>query len=254
LSEISPVTPAEPSWLDVRIDHKFPGCHLQLACRLSAPRAVVFGPSGSGKSSLLRAVAGLLEPDAGHIRLHGTTVWERTGTRRPSPRVPVEARRVGLVLQSPAIFPHLTVGGNVAYPLRSVARDARREIVLELLRVVGGESLADRWPSELSGGQQQRVAIARTLASNPSTLLLDEPFGALDSQASQQLSQNLFQWAQERSVPALMVTHSLEEAFSGGDEVLVINDGHIVAQGPPQDVLAAERDRLLRAINALSFP
>lgn len=252
MSEMSRVAPTESPWLDVRIDHRFPGCHLDFSCQLSAQRTVVFGPSGSGKSSLLRAIAGLLEPEEGHIRLLGKTVWERAGGARCRLCVPAETRRVGLVPQSPAIFPHLTAAGNVAFALRGMAKDARREKVLELLRMVDAEPLADRWPRELSGGQQQRVAIARTLAANPSVLLLDEPFGALDAQARQQLSEKLFQWARKSSVPILMVTHNLEEAFSAGDEVLVMHGGGITAQGKPLDALAEERQRWLHVVGAIN--
>lgn len=235
-------------WLDARIDHRFPACHLDLTCQISAPRTVVFGPSGSGKSSLLRAIAGLLEPDQGHIQIRGKTVWERMKGAHRTLCVPAEKRRVGLVLQSPAIFPHLTAADNVAFPLRNMASESRKEKVFELLRMVDAEALASNWPRALSGGQQQRVAIARTLAASPSVLLLDEPFGALDAQASQKLGDALAQWARERNVPVLMVTHNLEEAFSGGYEVLLINDGRIIAQGKPQDVLAEERERWLRVI------
>jgi ABC-type sulfate/molybdate transport systems ATPase subunit len=247
------VATARTPWLDARIDHRFPGFHLDLTCQLFAQRTVVFGPSGSGKSSLLRAIAGLLEPDRGHIRVHGRTVWDGpSGTRhrRHDRCLPVEKRRVGLVLQSPAIFPHLTAAANVAYPLRGMTKDARLEKAFELLRAVDAETLADRWPRELSGGQQQRVAIARTLAADPSVLLLDEPFGALDAKARQKLARSLHRWTQERNVPVLMVTHNLEEAFSGGDEVLLMRDGRILAQGTPQDVLAEERQRWLCAIGA----
>ena len=254
-SENSPTTPSSLApWLDLRVDHRFPGCHLQLDCQLSAQRTVVFGPSGSGKSSLLRAIAGLLEPDDGRILLHGQAVWERRGRgqehqHRPT-RVPAHKRRVGLVLQNPALFPHLRVRDNVAFALRGMAEDSRKEKVLELLRIVDALALVDRWPRDLSGGQQQRVAIARTLAASPAVLLLDEPFGALDAEASRQLSDNIYQWAKNQSVPVMMVTHNVEEAFSAGDEVLKMDCGRIAAQGPPHKVLSAERARLLGVLRA----
>ncbi|HET9087319.1 MAG TPA: ATP-binding cassette domain-containing protein, partial [Acidobacteriaceae bacterium] len=241
--------PSLTPWLDLRVDHRFPGCHLDLHCQLAEQRTVVFGPSGSGKSSLLRAIAGLLEPDAGRIELHGQAVWERPG-RVLSPCVPTHKRRVGLVLQSPALFPHLRVRDNVAFALRSMAADKRKEEVFELLRIVDALAFAERWPQDLSGGQQQRVAIARTLAANPAVLLLDEPFGALDAEASRQLSGNIYHWAKSRRVPVMMVTHNVEEAFSGGDEVLKMDCGRITAQGSPHDVLSAERARLLGVLRA----
>ena len=240
-------------WLAVEVDHRFQrgsaGFHLQLAFAAHAPRTVIFGPSGSGKSSLLRAIAGLLQPDAGRIQLHGETVWQRA--HGSGGGIPVEKRRVGLVMQNPAVFPHLTAARNVAFALRKIPSPAKKEQVGRLLQIVGAESLANRWPRELSGGQLQRVAIARMLAAQPSVLLLDEPFAALDAESRQQLSQNLHRWASEHSVPVLTVTHNLEEAFSSGDEILAIKDGRITAQGKPHEVLAEERDQLLRAMGAL---
>jgi len=237
-------------WLEVHIDHRFPGCHLDLSFQLSAQKTVVFGPSGSGKSSLLRAIAGLLAPDQGRILIHGQTMWESpqssgARSRRRPVCVPAENRAVGLVLQTPAMFPHLTAAGNVAFALRGMAKDARRARVLELLQMVDAAPLADRSTRDLSGGQQQRVAIARTLAADPSVLLLDEPFGALDAKGRQRLAENLSNWSRQKSVPVIMVTHNLEEAFSAGDEVLTMDCGRITAQGKPHEVLAAEHARWL---------
>lgn len=252
MSESAIANATEPPWLSVQINHRFThngaSFHLEATFELHTPRTVVFGPSGSGKSSLLRAIAGLLEADAGKIQLHDRTLWQSARGSRKALSVPPEKRRVGLVLQSPAVFPHLTVARNVAFALRGVEKLARKEKVLRLLQLVEAESFASRWPRELSGGQLQRVAIARTLAAEPSVLLLDEPFAALDAPGRQRLSQNLYQWARERSVPLLMVTHNLEEAFAAGDEVLVIEEGRITAQGEPRVVLAAERERLLVAM------
>lgn len=242
-------------WLRIEIDHYFPhgngSFHLRLAFQAHAARTVVFGPSGSGKSSLLRAIAGLLEPDAGKIELHGEAVWQRTAGRQSGCDVPPEKRRVGLVLQSPSVFPHLTVARNVGFPLRGMEKSAQQERVLGLLKRVGAEALANRWPRDLSGGQLQRVAIARTLAAEPSILLLDEPFAALDAGSREQLSQNVHGWAREHRVPVLTVTHNLEEAFASGEEVLAMEEGRITAQGEPHKVLAAERDRLLLAMGGV---
>ena len=239
----------QPPWLAVRVDHRYASFHLDVAFELRARRTVIFGPSGSGKTSLLRSIAGLLEPDAGNIEVHGKTLWQRTRGIHSARFIPPEKRNVGLVLQSPAVFPHLTVAGNIGFALRGMDKSERREKILRFLQIVEADSLADRWPRELSGGQLQRVAIARTLASEPSVLLLDEPFAALDTSSRQRLSQNLHGWALERSVPVLMVTHDLQEAFSAGDEVLTMENGCITAQGNPHEVLAEERERLLLALN-----
>ncbi len=254
LSELAISSRGDMPWLSVQLDHRFPhqagSFHLQLAFEATAARTVVFGPSGSGKSSLLRAIAGLFQPDCGKIIVRGKTVWERTAKAERSASVPTEKRRVGMVTQGAGVFPHLTVGRNVAFALRDKKSDASIEEIGRLLQTVGAESLAGRWPRELSGGQLQRVAIARTLAARPAILLLDEPFAALDAESRQQLSENVQQWAREHSVPILTVTHNLEEAFTFGDEVLQMKEGSIVGRGKPQEVLAMDRARLLRAVGA----
>ncbi|MGH9616491.1 MAG: ATP-binding cassette domain-containing protein [Acidobacteriaceae bacterium] len=247
----------EPPWLTVELDHRFhqdsAGFRLHLAFDLHAQRTVIFGPSGSGKSSLLRAIAGLLKPDAARIQLHGKTVCEMMREGREQIFIRAERRRVGLVMQSPAVFPHLKATGNVAFPLRGMDRSAQRERIAALLDLVEAEALADRWPRELSGGQLQRIAIARTLAAEPAILLLDEPFAALDALSRERISRNLHRWARERSVPVLTVTHNLEEAFVAGDEVLTMEEGRVTAQGTPERVLAPQRERLLQVLHGFSL-
>jgi molybdate transport system ATP-binding protein len=245
-------------WLSVHLEHRFhnssAGFHLHLAFSAYAHRTVVFGPSGSGKSSLLRAIAGLLKPDVATIEFHGTPVCKTMVHSQPKIFVPAEKRRVGLVMQNPAVFPHLTAAGNVAFAMRGKDRSAQKEKIARLLEIVDAGSLAARWPRELSGGQLQRIAIARTLAAEPTILLLDEPFAALDAPSRQQISHNLHLWAQERGVPVLTVTHNLEEAFTAGDDVLTMEDGRVMAQGTPERVLAIQRDRLLHALHAIPAP
>lgn len=252
--------PTHPSagntpWLTVHLQHRFhhngTEFHLHLAFSAYAQRTVVFGPSGSGKSSLLRAIAGLLRPDVATIEFHGTTVCQTAPNSKATIFTPAERRRVGLVMQSPAVFPHLTASGNVAFALRGTDRSAQKEKITQLLAIVEAESLADRWPRELSGGQLQRIAIARTLAAEPTILLLDEPFAALDAPSRQRISQNLHQWARERGVPVLTVTHNLEEVFAAGDEVLTMEEGRVIAQGAPERVLSQERERLLHMLGAV---
>ncbi|MHB8302983.1 MAG: ATP-binding cassette domain-containing protein [Acidobacteriaceae bacterium] len=242
-------------WLSVRIDHRFPGLHLDLDCKFHAARTVVFGPSGSGKSCLLRAIAGLLKPDTGRIEIRGQVVWENARSHGrdvgSSVDVATERRQVGMVMQTAAIFPHLTVEQNVAFALRWTEKKAREEEVFNLLRLVDAAALAKRWPRELSGGQLQRVAVARTLAAGPNILLLDEPFAALDGTGRQRLSENVYAWAGRNRVPVLLVTHSLEEAFSCGDEVFLLEQGQTVAQGAPRVVLAGEYQRWLRAVGGV---
>ncbi|MES2221123.1 MAG: ATP-binding cassette domain-containing protein [Acidobacteriota bacterium] len=256
-----PVRPAvsHTPWLTAHLEHRFQsngaGFHLHLAFSAYAQRTVVFGPSGSGKSSLLRAIAGLLKPDVATIEFHGTTVCNTTaGGKRPNTFVPAEKRRVGLVMQSPSVFPHLTAAGNVAFALRGKDRATQKEKIAQLLQLVEAQSLANRWPRELSGGQLQRIAIARTLAAEPTILLLDEPFAALDALSRQRISTNLHQWARERGVPVMTVTHNLEEVFASGDEVLIMEEGRVLAQGTPERVLAIQRERLLQVLHAVPAP
>ncbi len=255
-----PVRPARNTpWLTVHLEHRFhhngAGFYLHLAFSAYAQRTVVFGPSGSGKSSLLRAIAGLLKPDLATIEFHGTTVCNtRAVGNQPPVFIPADKRRVGLVMQSPAVFPHLTASGNVAFAMRGNDRSAQKEKITQLLEIVEAESLAARWPRDLSGGQLQRIAIARTLAAEPSILLLDEPFAALDAPSRERISNNLHQWARGRGIPVLTVTHNLEEVFAAGDEVLTMEEGRVMAQGTPERVLAIQRERLLHVLHAVPAP
>lgn len=241
-------------WLAVRIDHRFQrrgtGFHLHVSFTAHMQRTVVFGPSGSGKSSLLRVIAGLLRPDVGNIQLHQALVCQTVRGGQPRVFLAAEKRRVGLVMQNPAVFPHLTAARNVAFALRRLDKPAQKEKIRDLLQLVEGETLAERWPRELSGGQLQRIAIARTLAADPAILLLDEPFAALDAESRQRISENLHRWAKERGVPVLTVTHDLEEAFAGGEEVIAMEEGRVIAQGAPGTVLSEQRERLLKTLHA----
>lgn len=245
---------SDTPWLTVRLEHRFhhrgTRFHLELTFSACAQRTVVFGPSGSGKSSLLRAITGLLKPDLANIEVRGTVFCQTERDNQKAISIPTEKRRVGLVMQDPAVFPHLTASGNVAFALRGKDGSPQREKITQLLTIVEAESLAARWPRELSGGQLQRIAIARTLAAEPTILLLDEPFAALDAPSRQRISANLHQWARDRDVPVLTVTHNLEEAFTAGDEVLTIEDGRVIAQGAPERVLSQERERLLQMLGA----
>ncbi|MDR3737047.1 MAG: ATP-binding cassette domain-containing protein [Acidobacteriaceae bacterium] len=208
-------------------------------CRFNAQWTVVFGPSGAGKTTLLRLLAGLERPQQGHIALDGLTLTDTAHRVHIRPG----QRRVALVPQQPALFPHLTVAANVAYGLRGAHALARVDETLEL---VGAASLADRRPRDLSGGEAQRVALARALAPAPRLLLLDEPFSALDGAASDALIERLRPWLQVNRVQTILVTHDVAEAMQCAEEVALLRDGRIAAQGPPFEILAAERARLLK--------
>jgi iron(III) transport system ATP-binding protein len=188
----------------------------------------LLGPSGCGKTTLLRIIAGLEHPDGGEVRLGETVV---TG---PSTFVPPERRRVGMVFQDWALFPHLSVAGNVGYGLPR-GRD-RAERVERALAMVGLSGLGDRNPMTLSGGQQQRVALARAIAPEPTVILLDEPFSNLDTALRVQVRSEVHRLLGDLGITTVFVTHDQEEAFVLGDEVAVMHDGRIVQQATPADL------------------
>ncbi len=189
---------------------------------------VLLGASGSGKTTILRVIAGLEQPYTGKIILHGKDVTE----------LPARERGVGVIFQSYALFPKMTVEKNIGYGLR-IRRRPRAEIkqvVNELLSLVQLEEHRKKYPSQLSGGQQQRVAIARTLAYKPEVLLFDEPFGALDAQTRVHLRREIRALLKKVNVPAIFITHDQEEALELGDRIAVINTGHIEQIGTPQEI------------------
>ena len=194
---------------------------------------VLFGPSGAGKTTTLRAIAGLLRPLRGHIEIGGRVVYDdASGAWQPAHK-----RRVGYLTQQYNLFPHLRVAGNVAYgvpPGSSVETEAQVRGLLEVFQLDG---LQQRYPWELSGGQQQRVALARALATRPDMLLLDEPFASLDSELRRAVRRELRSVLARTPVPVILVTHDREEALALGDSVQVIDAGLTVAQGAPLEAL-----------------
>jgi molybdate transport system ATP-binding protein len=203
---------------------------------------VLFGPSGAGKTTILRQIAGLERPDAGVISFDGE-VW--CDTLRQQWRPP-QARRVGVVFQEPTLFPHLTVRDNIRYGMGS--EGGRTEVggvpdpVAELAMVLGIEDLQNRYPRALSGGEAQRVALARALAPAPRLLLLDEPFAALDTPTRVRLRRDVRALLQTTGTPAVLVTHDRTEALAMGDAVAVIIDGRVRQMGPIADVFSRPAD------------
>jgi len=189
---------------------------------------VLLGASGSGKTTILRIIAGLEQPYTGKVVLHGREVTE----------LPARERGVGVIFQSYALFPKMTVEKNIGYGLR-IRKRKRKEIkqtVNDLLSLVQLEEHRKTYPSQLSGGQQQRVAIARTLAYKPEVLLFDEPFGALDTQTRVHLRREIRALLRKVNAPAIFITHDQEEALELGDRVAVINKGHIEQIGTPFEI------------------
>jgi iron(III) transport system ATP-binding protein len=197
---------------------------------------VLLGSSGSGKTTLLRSVAGLETPDAGEISIGGTVVF----SKERSVVVPPEERQLGMVFQSYAIWPHMTVFANVALPLtlgrQKIPKGDIRARTMEALRLVQLEELADRPAPLLSGGQQQRVALARALAVNPKLVLMDEPLSNLDARLREEMRTQIRDLAKRLRMTVLYVTHDQEEAMVLGDRIGVMVDGRLVSQGLPEDL------------------
>ncbi len=190
----------------------------------------LLGPSGCGKTTVLRAIAGFQALSAGEIVLNGRVV------SRPGLTLPPERRRVGMVFQDYALFPHLTVAQNVAFGLYGGTALNRRATINALLRTVGLEGTHDRYPHELSGGQQQRVALARALAPQPDLILMDEPFSSLDIDMRERLSQEVREILKEHGATAVLVTHDQHEAFALGDLVGVMQEGRLLQWDTPYNL------------------
>jgi sulfate/thiosulfate transport system ATP-binding protein len=188
----------------------------------------LLGPSGSGKTTVLRMIAGLEEPDSGKVLIGG----------QDCTRIPVQKRGVGFVFQGYALFEHLSAWGNIAFGLKlqKMHPKAIADRVGELLALVQLENLGDRYPTQLSGGQRQRVAFARALATRPQVLLLDEPFGALDTRVRAELREWLRELHRKTHVTTLLVTHDQDEALELSQQVVVMNEGRVEQVGEPHEV------------------
>jgi iron(III) transport system ATP-binding protein len=199
-----------------------------------AELVVLVGPSGCGKSTLLRAIAGLEDAD-GRVLLEGNDVST----------LPAERRRIGLVFQDHALFPHLRVEQNLTFGVRHLARRERTALVDELLELVRLPGMGKRYPHELSGGEQQRIALARALAPEPPVVLLDEPFASLDASLRDSLRTDVVAALHERRTSAILVTHDRDEALMMGDRVAVMGSGRILQIGRPEQIYDEPVDRFV---------
>jgi iron(III) transport system ATP-binding protein len=197
----------------------------------------VLGPSGCGKTTLLRLIAGFEAPDGGSV-----TVGEET-VAGPGTLIPPEKRRVGMVFQDYALFPHLTVEANVAFGLSRRPREEREALTRRTLELVGLQHKTSRYPHELSGGERQRVALARALAPEPEVVLLDEPFSSLDATLRADLRREVELILRDAEATALLVTHDQEEALSLADRLAVMREGRIVQVGAPEEVYGRPASR-----------
>ncbi|MGI8885440.1 MAG: ABC transporter ATP-binding protein [Gaiellaceae bacterium] len=209
----------------------------------------LLGPSGCGKTTLLRLIAGFERPDAGTVEVAGRQVAGRGGW------IPPEKRRVGMVFQDYALFPHLTVAENVGFGLPRGARTGR---VPELLAIVGLDALGARYPHQLSGGQQQRVALARALAPAPELVLLDEPWSNVDPSLRESLRAEVTEIIRPLGVTVVLVTHDREEAFSVADRIALMRDGKVVQEGTSEELYFSPVSRwaaeFVGAANVLTGP
>ena len=215
------------------VEKRFGSVEAVRGADLTAPTGLltaIVGPSGCGKTTLLRLIAGFEDPDAGTI-----TIGDRV-VASAQERTPPERRRVGMVFQQLALFPHLDVGGNIAYGLRGQSKKERAERVRELLALVDLAGLEARYPDQLSGGQAQRVALARALAPRPEVVLLDEPFSSLDVSLRAGVRTEVRDILKRECVTAILVTHDQDEALALGDRVAVMLRGQVAQLGSPEDV------------------
>ena len=191
----------------------------------------ILGKSGSGKSTILRLIAGLEVPVSGSILINGRTIADEKQFLQP------EKRGVGMVFQDYALFPHMTVAANVGFGLRNKSKKEMTERIEKMLALVGMTDYGSRYPYELSGGQQQRVALARALAPNPSLMMLDEPFSNLDTELQVKIREDLQKIIKKAGVTSIIVTHNQEDAKALADRVVIMNEGRITKIGKPSDLL-----------------
>jgi molybdate transport system ATP-binding protein len=201
----------------------------------SAPPGItiLFGASGSGKTTVLRTVAGLARPDSGRIAIGDTTLFDRAA----GVDVPVQERRVGYVFQQLALFPHMSIADNIEYGLHRVHVRERQERVAAIASSFRITGVLHRRPGQASGGERQRAALARALVTDPSLLLLDEPLSGLDQPIQSRIIEDLRRWNGEHRIPVLYVTHTHREVFALGERVVVLESGRVLASGAPHDVL-----------------
>jgi molybdate transport system permease protein len=218
--------------LEVAVEKQVSGFRLAVEFTADGAPLGLLGPSGSGKTMTLRAIAGLESPDRGRIVLHGRVLFDSAH----GINVPARARRIGLLFQHYALFPHLTVAKNIAFGLGHLPEPERARRIEQQLAAAHLEGLAGRYPAALSGGEQQRVALARALAVEPAALLLDEPFSALDTHLRSALERQLRETLSDYRGATLFVSHNLEETYRICGELVVLARGSVAARGPKEEI------------------
>ena len=191
----------------------------------------ILGESGSGKSTILRIIAGLEEAYRGEILIGGNLVYSKDKSVEP------EKRGIGMVFQDYALFPHMTVAKNIMFGLKKMDKSQREKRMMEMLKLVNLEEYKDKYPYEISGGQQQRIAIARAIAPSPSLLLLDEPFSNLDANLQSKIRSELKEIIQKANITSIFVTHDKEDAKALADKVVILDKGEIIKSGSVEDTI-----------------
>lgn len=218
--------------LEIQIEKQLPNFTLNVSISADNSPLSILGPSGAGKTMLLRCIAGLENPDSGRISLSGRVLFDSD----QGIALPARERHVGMLFQHYALFPHRTVAENIAFGLSGLATDERNRRVAALMDRVHISDLGRRYPRALSGGEQQRVAIARSLATDPQALLLDEPLSALDTHLRSQMEAQFQETFSEFKRPVFLVTHNIEEAYRLADQLLVLSRGQVAAHGNREEV------------------
>jgi molybdate transport system ATP-binding protein len=218
--------------LSLKLHKKVNGFILEVEWAMDNELSVLFGFSGAGKSMTLQLMAGLVRPDEGWISLNDRVLFESRSEINLAP----QDRSIGYVFQNLALFPHMTVKGNILYGAGGLKKEQREERNREMIAAFHLEGLEARYPSEISGGQQQRVALARALIRRPDLLLLDEPFSALDNPLRREMQKFLREIREKFNVPVILVTHDIAEAYAVADRIIVYSQGRVVQTGSPLEV------------------
>lgn len=242
------------SFASLQVEHRVGALALRIAFDLTQPWTVLFGPSGSGKTTLLRTIAGFVKPESGRI-VYGT---DTLSDRATGIFMPPHLRPVRTAVQNARLFPHMTVQQNLLFGAGWVSKPQdRSQITNDVMTSFGIAGLAGQLPHQLSGGEQQRAAVARALVSATTfdgpgqpLLLLDEPFSGLGTTMRDKLLAEIKAWVTQWKIPVLSVTHDIAEAFQLGAEVIKIEDGKVIQQGPAEVVLAEERSKLLAQLGS----
>ncbi|MBI3989771.1 MAG: ATP-binding cassette domain-containing protein [candidate division NC10 bacterium] len=237
---------AIPHRLRLAVRKRWESFRLDLDLEAGHEILVLFGPSGAGKSLTLQCLAGLVRPDEGYIALGDRALFD--SSRRIE--LPPRDRNLGYLFQSYSLFPHLTLGQNIAFGLGHLPASEVERRVKEMIALLRLDGLEERYPHQLSGGEQQRAALARALARDPELLLLDEPFSALDHNARERLRHDLLRIHRLFKPTILFVTHSLEEAYLLGDRIAILSEGTLLQVGTPEEVLNRPKSRVVAQITA----